>query len=46
MVSRVYVEKKPGFDGEAKALERELRTLLGIDGITLAEGIEKGIDKG
>ena len=25
MVSRVYVEKKPGFDGEAKALERELR---------------------
>ena len=34
MVSRVYVEKKPGFDGEAKALERELRTLLGIDGIT------------
>ena len=34
MVSRVYVEKKSGFDGEAKALERELRTLLGIDGIT------------
>ena len=34
MVSRVYVEKKPGFDGEAKALERELRTLLGLDGIT------------
>ena len=34
MVSRVYVEKKPGFDGEAKALERELHTLLGIDGIT------------
>ena len=34
MVSRVYVEKKTGFDGEAKALERELRTLLGIDGIT------------
>ena len=34
MVSRVYVEKKPGFDGESKALERELRTLLGIDGIT------------
>ena len=34
MVSRVYVEKKPGFDGEAKSLERELRQLLGIDGIT------------
>ncbi len=33
MVSRVYVEKKPGFDGEAKSLERELRQLLGIDGI-------------
>ena len=28
MVSRVYVEKKPGFDGEAKSLERELRGLL------------------
>ncbi len=34
MVSRVYVEKKPGFDVEAKALERELRTLLGIDGLS------------
>ena len=34
MVSRVYVEKKPGFDLEAKALERELRDLLGIAGIT------------
>ena len=34
MVSRIYVEKKPGFDGEAKSLERELKTLLEIDGIT------------
>ncbi|OUO34323.1 phosphoribosylformylglycinamidine synthase [Olsenella sp. An290] len=33
MVSRIYVEKKPGFDGEARALERELRTLLGIDAL-------------
>ena len=30
MVSRVYVEKKPGFDLEAKALARELRDLVGI----------------
>ena len=34
MVSRIYVEKKPGFDGEAKGLERELKTLLGIDALT------------
>ena len=26
MVSRVYVEKKPGFDGEAKQLKEELRS--------------------
>lgn len=34
MVSRIFVEKKPGFDGEAKALERELKTLLEISAIT------------
>ena len=34
MVSRIYVEKKPGFDGEAKALERELKGLLGINSLT------------
>ena len=34
MVFRVYVEKKPGFDGEAKSLERELRTLLGVSALT------------
>ena len=28
MVYRVYVERKPGFDGEAKALLGELRSLL------------------
>ena len=26
MVSRVYVEKKPGFDVEARQLERELKS--------------------
>ena len=31
MVSRVYVEKKPGFDGEARALAHELRDILGIE---------------
>ncbi|RVU97469.1 phosphoribosylformylglycinamidine synthase [Coriobacteriales bacterium OH1046] len=30
MVSRVYVEKKPGFDLEAEALARELHDLVGI----------------
>ena len=34
MVFRVYVEKKPGFDGEAKSLERELRGLLGVSALT------------
>lgn len=33
MVSRVYVEKKPGFDGEAQQLAHELRSILGIDGL-------------
>jgi phosphoribosylformylglycinamidine synthase len=30
MVSRVYVEKKPGFDVKAKSLARELVNILGI----------------
>ena len=30
MVSRVYVEKKPGFDVEARRLAHELRDILGI----------------
>ena len=34
MVSRVYVEKKPGFDVEAKSLAHELRSILGIEGLT------------
>ena len=34
MVSRVYVEKKPGFDVEAKSLAHELRSILGVKGLT------------
>ncbi len=30
MVLRVYVERKPGFNGEARQLVRELRDILGI----------------
>ena len=33
MVSRVYVEKKPGFDVEAHELSHELRHTLGIHGL-------------
>ena len=33
-VFRCFVEKKPGFDGEAKTLERELREQLGLSGLT------------
>ena len=31
MVSRVYVEKKPGFDGAAQALAHELRDIVGVE---------------
>ncbi|WP_139651549.1 phosphoribosylformylglycinamidine synthase [Raoultibacter phocaeensis] len=31
MVSRVYVEKKPGFDVEAQQLHEELQSILGIE---------------
>ena len=34
MVSRVYVEKKPGFDVEAQQLLGELRTILQIDALS------------
>ena len=34
MVSRVYVEKKPGFDVEASQLAHELRSILGIANLT------------
>ena len=33
MVSRVYVEKKPGFDVEAQELSHELRHTLGVKGL-------------
>jgi phosphoribosylformylglycinamidine synthase len=33
MVRRVYVEKKPGFDIEARQLARELRDILGMTGL-------------
>ncbi len=33
MVSRIYVEKKPGFDVEARGLEHELTGILGVSGI-------------
>ena len=34
MVQRIYVEKKDGFNGEAKALSHELRHMLSIKGLT------------
>ena len=33
MVYRIYVEKKPGFDGEAQGLKHELVELVGIKGL-------------
>ena len=34
MVYRIYVEKKPGCDGEVRQLQNELTTLLGIRSLT------------
>lgn len=34
MVYRVYVEKKPGFDGKSESLKKELADVLGVKGIT------------
>ncbi len=34
MVYRIYAEKKPGFDHEAAALYEELKSFLGIEGLT------------
>ena len=49
MVYRVYVEKKPGFDIEAKALLAELRDILGItalDNVRLLNRYDvEGIDR-
>ena len=33
MVYRIFVEKKPGQDSEAKALAREIREFLGIEAL-------------
>ena len=33
MVYRIYVEKKSGFDGEAKGLQAEINSLLGIENL-------------
>ena len=49
MVSRVYVEKKPGFDVEAQQLLAELRDTLGIEALTALRVINRydveGIDE-
>ncbi len=49
MVSRIYVEKKPGFDVEAQQLKGELTEILGIKGIEALRIINRydveGIDK-
>ncbi len=34
MVSRIYVEKRPGFDVEARQLAGELRQILGVEGLS------------
>ncbi len=33
MVSRIFVEKKPGLDNEARALKKDAKTFLGITGL-------------
>ncbi len=51
MVSRIYVEKKPGFDVEAQQLKHELRTILGLERLEDVrlfnrydvEGIDEGL---
>ena len=49
MVSRIYVEKKPGFDVEAQQLASELRTILGVRGLEALRLINRydveGIDE-
>ncbi|MBQ8259106.1 MAG: phosphoribosylformylglycinamidine synthase [Clostridia bacterium] len=41
MVYRIYVEKKPGFDNEARSLAGELRELLGISGVRSVRQINR-----
>ena len=49
MVYRIYVEKKPGFDGEAQGLKHELVELVGIKGLTALRLLNRydveGIDR-
>ena len=33
MVFRIFVEKKPGLDNDARALLNDAKTLLGIEGL-------------
>ncbi|MDD4381709.1 MAG: AIR synthase-related protein, partial [Atopobiaceae bacterium] len=50
MVSRIYVEKKSGFDVEASQLTHELKGILGISGLTQVRIVNRydveGIDEG
>ena len=34
MVDRLFVEKKPGFDNEARALLKDARSFLGVTDLT------------
>ena len=34
MVDRLFVEKKPGFDNEARALLKDARSFLGVTNLT------------
>ena len=36
MVFRVFVEKKPGLDNDARALLNDAKTLLGIEGLQVS----------
>ncbi|MBQ3079393.1 MAG: phosphoribosylformylglycinamidine synthase [Clostridia bacterium] len=41
MVYRIYVEKKPGFDHEARALKQEINSFLGIPALTALRVINR-----
>ena len=41
MVYRIFVEKKPGLDNEARALENDAKTLLGIRGLKIKSQLVK-----
>ena len=48
MVRRIYVEKKPGFDAEAKTLMEDLKQDLHMEGFSLGTNNRydiQGIDK-